>query len=143
MAEELPPGFLQPPDRPGGLGKLGHYDILEVVGRGAMGIVFRARDDRLHRVVAIKVMAPQLAASASARTLDCPSVGQGSSGGFSSNVVAGLGREMSQRSVAYAQLVATYQAQNPQAGVTDTALHQLSKLVEAKTYETDAVLFEE
>jgi mono/diheme cytochrome c family protein len=58
-------------------------------------------------------------ASASARTLDCPSIGQGSSGGFSSNVVAGLSREMSQRSVAYAQLVATYQAQNPQAGVTD------------------------
>jgi len=29
------------------------------------------------------------------------------------------------------------------AGVTDTALHQLSKLVEARSYETDNVLFEE
>jgi aspartate ammonia-lyase len=29
------------------------------------------------------------------------------------------------------------------AGVTDTALHQLSKLVEARTYDTDSVLFEE
>jgi hypothetical protein len=32
-----------------------------------MGLVFRAFDETLHRVVAIKVMAPQLAASASAR----------------------------------------------------------------------------
>jgi tRNA A-37 threonylcarbamoyl transferase component Bud32 len=67
VLEELPPGFLQPSERPGGLGKLGHYEILEVIGRGAMGIVFRARDDRLHRVVAVKVMAPQLAAIALAR----------------------------------------------------------------------------
>jgi serine/threonine protein kinase len=67
VAEELPPGFLSPSDRPGGLGKLGHYEVLDVVGRGGMGLVFRARDDRLHRVVAIKVMAPQLAASALAR----------------------------------------------------------------------------
>jgi len=29
------------------------------------------------------------------------------------------------------------------AGVTDTSLHQLSKLVEARTYETDSALFEE
>jgi hypothetical protein len=59
--------FLAPPTRPGALGRLGHYEVLGVVGQGGMGIVLRAFDDKLHRVVAIKVMAAELAASASAR----------------------------------------------------------------------------
>jgi hypothetical protein len=64
-ADEL--SFLTPGDRAGVLGRLGHYDILEVVGRGGMGIVLRAFDDTLHRVVAIKVMAQHLATNATAR----------------------------------------------------------------------------
>lgn len=64
---ELPRDFLGPPDEPGHLGKLSHYEVIDVVGRGAMGIVLRAFDQKLHRVVAIKVMSPQLASSASAR----------------------------------------------------------------------------
>jgi hypothetical protein len=60
-------GFLEPSDAPGSLGRLGHYEVQEVVGRGGMGIVLRAFDRRLHRVVAIKVMAAQLATSATAR----------------------------------------------------------------------------
>src|SRR6516162_2105032 len=60
-------GFLIPADKPDVLGRLGHYDILEVIGRGGMGVVLRAFDEKLHRVVAIKVMAAQLATSASAR----------------------------------------------------------------------------
>ena len=64
---ELPAGFLQPPEKPGTLGRLGVYDILEVTGRGGMGIVLKAFDRSLHRIVAIKVMAPQLAASPSGR----------------------------------------------------------------------------
>ncbi len=54
-------GFLEPSTRPDSLGRLGHYEMLEVLGRGAFGIVFRAFDDSLQRVVAIKVMAPQIA----------------------------------------------------------------------------------
>jgi hypothetical protein len=62
--EVLP--FLTPSDKPDVLGRLGHYDILEVIGKGGMGVVLRAFDEKLHRVVAIKVMAAQLATSASA-----------------------------------------------------------------------------
>jgi serine/threonine protein kinase len=59
--------FLAPSQRPGSLGRLGHYEVLQVVGKGGMGVVLRALDDKLHRVVAIKVLAPQLATSGSAR----------------------------------------------------------------------------
>jgi len=60
--------FLSPPDQPRQLGRLDHYAITAVVGRGGMGIVLKAFDSTLHRVVAIKVLAPQLATSSEART---------------------------------------------------------------------------
>src|SRR5262249_12593609 len=59
--------FLEPSAKPGALGRLGHYEVLEIAGRGGMGIVLRAFDEKLHRVVAIKVLAPLLAGSAAAR----------------------------------------------------------------------------
>jgi len=42
---------------------LGPYEIEEAIGAGGMGEVYRARDTRLDRAVAIKVLAPHLAES--------------------------------------------------------------------------------
>lgn len=59
--------FLEPADKAGCIGRLGYYEVIDVIGRGGMGIVFRALDPRLNRIVAIKVLAPELAANPLAR----------------------------------------------------------------------------
>jgi len=59
--------LLAPSKRHGSLGRLGHYEILEVVGSGGFGVVYKAFDCQLQRVVAIKALSRSLAASATAR----------------------------------------------------------------------------
>ncbi len=59
--------FLDPASTAAHLGRLDHFEITELLGRGGMGIVLKASDPALNRPVAIKVLAPHFASSGAAR----------------------------------------------------------------------------
>lgn len=59
--------YLHPSDDPNALGRLGLYEISEVIGSGGMGIVLKGHDAKLNRVVALKVLTPAFAMNTTAR----------------------------------------------------------------------------
>jgi serine/threonine protein kinase len=59
--------LLGPTDDPHMLGRIGSYEVVGVIGRGGMGVVFKAFEGTLNRFVAIKMLLPHLAASGAAR----------------------------------------------------------------------------
>lgn len=63
----IPLDFLSPSDNPAMLGRIGEFEILELIGCGGMGIVLKGYDHELNRYVAVKVLHPYCATSAAAR----------------------------------------------------------------------------
>lgn len=57
--------FLDPPlaVHPGDLGQFDRYRIVEQIGQGGMGMVFRAIDPTLERTVALKIIIPKYASN--------------------------------------------------------------------------------
>jgi WD40 repeat protein len=73
LATSIPPQLgsmltlLDLPDESGRLGPIDHYTLYEIIGHGSMGVVFKAFDEKLHRLVALKVLSPIWAARPTAR----------------------------------------------------------------------------
>ncbi|MFO0924027.1 MAG: serine/threonine-protein kinase [Pirellulales bacterium] len=60
--------WLDPSQNASYLGRLGSFDVIDILGEGGMGLVLRALDVDLHREVAIKTLRPHLVSSDIARS---------------------------------------------------------------------------
>ena len=58
---------LEPASHPETLGRIGGFEIEQLIGRGGMGVVYKGFDTELNRPVAIKVLASHLASNGVAR----------------------------------------------------------------------------
>ena len=65
--ESMAKSLLSTATHPEMLGRIGRYDVERMIGSGGMGVVFKAYDTELNRPVAVKLLAPYLASSGSAR----------------------------------------------------------------------------
>lgn len=70
-SRELSLGFLQPATDSAYLGRIAHFDVMRVLGRGGMGVVLEAFDSRLQRNVALKILDPELAGDQVSRQRFC------------------------------------------------------------------------
>lgn len=68
---EVSLNFLEPASDSAYLGRLAHFDVMRMLGRGGMGVVLEAFDSKLQRNVALKVLDPEFAGDEVSRQRFC------------------------------------------------------------------------
>jgi len=68
---EVSLNFLEPASDSAYLGRLAHFDVMRMLGRGGMGVVLEAFDSRLQRNVALKVLDPEFVSDEISRQRFC------------------------------------------------------------------------